>query len=412
MTQPNAYAALLAELAGRLGTNAGGRRLALPEFVVAVSAADLVFEPDLIVGAADLGQAGREARMNEESFALLVNQVPSGGISFRFDGRMVWEIYEQVLAAKQLAPRAGETAVRFQAAESDLRLAARASVKSPGGGTYYPTSVLPPSDLSRSEHWTTLRLDERDVARLTAAASPEVHAWLAGRGLHEEAGDAGLVMARLAVDVFVLQLDRSWLREEIFGDRGWTWKEGLLCDGATPPAGPLPGFVAGLVLARNLVIELRPAARRGTVTYTPAAARRRTLTTLRRRRAPTTVREIAAAPPRPTDAGDFSPAFPVPARFDVGPALASITAQLAWLRKRRAATVVRDHRSSASPAAQLAAHRRRMDAQIRIHEARAADLQALAAAAPAPADTFVLAVLDQPLPRCPDPDPALFAATT
>jgi hypothetical protein len=468
--EPNAYAALIAEVARRLGTANARDRLALPEFVVGVSPSDLIFEASEVAEAPDAGHATSEARRNEEVFAQLVNQVPSGEVSFRFDGRMLWETYERVLTEKRLstssAQRALATAVLFQQALSDLQLAGRSSVGQGDARRYYPTGLLPPSDPAEDGNWSPVSLDEADLARLTGAVDPGILTWLGDRGLLDAASDAGLAMSGLSVDLFALQVSRSWLEPRVFADRGWTWDGGQLSDGMTPPAGELPGYVAGLVLARNLVIELRPrrtpAIAPATAPAEPVAAAR---TASRLNEAIGRMRKVQAArrpaasfraitvrvrdePGPPAIVADFERSFPVPARLDTGPALAAVTAELEPLEAQRAAqraaaqarrvevrdhrtgsqgrppprdVTVRDHRTGAPgqprresrvvvrPPRPTAAQRQQ-DERIGVLQSRAAELRALAEVAPDPKATYVLAFRWRPLPRCPDPDPELFPA--
>src|SRR5687767_13826610 len=95
----NAFAALVAEVSRRLQFTSGTQFLAFPEFSLRVGLADLAFEAQEVAAAAglDAANAQREALLNQEDFAILVNLLPQADSRFISDGRLLWSVYDQVL---------------------------------------------------------------------------------------------------------------------------------------------------------------------------------------------------------------------------------------------------------------------------------------------------------------------------
>jgi hypothetical protein len=172
---------------------------------------------------------------------------------------------------------------------------------------------------------------------------------------------------------------RPWFDPALFKARFWRFAEPgrRLSDGAVPPAGECPAYVAGLVFARRISAD---------GSGTPAGLGFGHATGLPRGR-------VVPRPVSPADDPELLPG-------EVPPHLRD---------RRRAAAFAATHRA-AHPAAASAGHAPSLAVFEQMRSERAADrLAATATSALATADepVYVLAFICKPLALCPHPDPEL-----
>jgi hypothetical protein len=259
----NVYAAFITELEQRLQLDGKAQFLAFPEFLLRIGLDDLLFEARAIQERTglDAALAQREALLNQEGLAVLVNQVPEASSTFLTDGQMLWSVYERVISAPELPTRGEDdadalrAAQSFQALRASFALAERDSLVG-DGARFYATGVLPPNDVTDADGWTRVALDRPRIDQRSRESSPATRSWLEQRGLLDGVEGAGVQMTSLSAEVFPLTLQRPWFAPEVFRSRLWRWGEAPLSDGGDPPRGLLPAYITRLVLVRKLQIEL------------------------------------------------------------------------------------------------------------------------------------------------------------
>lgn len=258
----NAFAALIAELEKRF-VNGEAEYLTFPQARVFVAPDALVFDPGEIEVKPDApaGAAQGEALERQEDFARLVNQIPPAHARFDFDGRVLWSVYGRVMNTADLALGGDEEialdiAQEFQTYKFDFDLAERASITGVGS-TYYPTDRMPKNDLKDNSVWTPIVLGESDFDELGVQASDGVRSWLSDVGLLDDPLGSNISLESVSIEVFPLTILRPWLHPKVFESRAWRWEDEPLSDRGNPPKGMLPAYITGLILARNLVMDLK-----------------------------------------------------------------------------------------------------------------------------------------------------------
>lgn len=114
--------------------------------------------------------------------------------------------------------------------------------------TFAPTGFSP-ADVTTSSSWLHTALEADEIAALVAGAPPELHP--VGGGDIE----------RVEFDFRSVVITRPWFDVEALTSRIWRLPpdEEPLSDGADPPAGRLPAYVAAMVLVRNVVATMKAA---------------------------------------------------------------------------------------------------------------------------------------------------------
>jgi hypothetical protein len=122
----------------------------------------------------------------------------------------------------------------------------------PRSGQSFLPSGFSPSNLFAADGWTPFELKGDAVEALARDAPAEL------RGRLEDQADVDV--ESLSFEVTSMRVDRPWLATGLFGARFWALPSGVdpLSSGGASPAGRCPAYVAALVLARNLVVQLKP----------------------------------------------------------------------------------------------------------------------------------------------------------
>lgn len=117
-------------------------------------------------------------------------------------------------------------------------------ITGPFGEQFAPASIFP-ANLADAD-WPEFALSGDELGQLVAQADPALRDAL-------DAGGASDV-TELRFEFRSVGVERSWLQPRAFRARCWRLGDvgGELSDGGTPPAGRLPSYVAGLVLARHV----------------------------------------------------------------------------------------------------------------------------------------------------------------
>ena len=274
-------------------------------------------------------------------------------------------------------------------------------ITGPFGEQFAPASIFP-ANLADAD-WPEFVLSGDELGQLVAQADPALRDAL-------DAGGASDV-TELRFEFRSVGVERSWLQSRAFRARCWRLGDegGELSDGGTPPAGRLPSYVAGLVLARHVRVT-RASAPPGPVLpgrflrdflvfdHVPAKLHQRGF--------------VVATPPESAAAGAVAATSAAGAAMSAlsGPVAAasapSVPAVSAGLRR----TVIRDHRT---------ARRRRLTGSWAGGVAGAVLTPAIGGPLVLPPPTpdppatthdddpdgiIVLAFICRPTPRCPDPD--------
>lgn len=103
-----------------------------------------------------------------------------------------------------------------------------------------------------SQEWLTFRITNAEIAQLVAQAPKELKDILAPEGSQS-------TVDQISFEFRSVSLSRPWLRPEIFASRFWRLPEGAepLSNGAEPPEGQWPAYIAALVFVRNIQVTTR-----------------------------------------------------------------------------------------------------------------------------------------------------------
>jgi hypothetical protein len=116
-------------------------------------------------------------------------------------------------------------------------------------GSSYAAAAYSPFDIVTQADWPTFTLTGAEIQQL-ASQAPAVLKNIF------DLGTQGPAIRSLSFQFCSVTVNRSWCHPDVFGARFWRFDDPseLLSDGATPPQGECPGYVTGLVFARNIVV--------------------------------------------------------------------------------------------------------------------------------------------------------------
>jgi len=234
-----------------------------------------------------------------------------------------------------------------------------------------------PADVVDSAGWIKLDYSGAQFEQLIKDAPEELRSRLDPSG-------SGPTVAKASFACTSVGIIRSWFDSEIFRARFWRFADAarLLSDGGSPPRGDWPYYVSGLVLARNVSVELastQPVAVRDHRIPAGVVVRDHRTPGLFAARmdgpGPMAAAFVAAPPVR------FERRMLIAGEADVKPPPAEVLATL------RATQVTRLQRTMV---------------------AVAGFIPPPATPAPASDEILILAFICSPVLKCPNPDPALF----
>jgi hypothetical protein len=115
---------------------------------------------------------------------------------------------------------------------------------------YVPT-IFSPYDVFDRGPWLRFTLTSEEIKHLNEQAPPELASILSV--------DSASDVERVSFEYRSVTLVRSWLRSAVFRAHFWRLGAGSegLSDGANPPHGRCPSYVVALVFARNIVVQWR-----------------------------------------------------------------------------------------------------------------------------------------------------------
>lgn len=116
-------------------------------------------------------------------------------------------------------------------------------------GSSYALAAYSPFDILTQADWPTFTLSNAEIEQLASQAPTEL------KDIFQPDPGAPPVSS-LSFEFCAVTVNRSWCRPEVFGARFWRFSDPseLLSDGATPPRGECPGYITGLVFARNIMV--------------------------------------------------------------------------------------------------------------------------------------------------------------
>ena len=124
-------------------------------------------------------------------------------------------------------------------------------VTNPSSGATYAPSGFAPSDLV-AQDWTTLDLTAAEIASLSANAPAALHALF---GDTPASGSGASTMGAVSFEFRSAAVTRPWFDPTIFNRRFWKFADGeVLSDGATTPTGSWTAIVVAVVFVRNIQI--------------------------------------------------------------------------------------------------------------------------------------------------------------
>lgn len=265
--------------------------------------------------------------------------------------------------------------------------------------TVFPSFFAPANALDEGA-WKPFKLSEEEVKVLLSAAPAELRARFSAEGTDSS-------VKSLAFEFSSAAIVRPWFVADAFRARFWRFADAadVISDGATPPAGLCPAYVTAIVFARRVAIELKPEAQAGS-SVKPfdgfrfnVAVQDSVLRTRIEREALVAV----AAPEAPEVESNIQRVKLTTNRHTLGMESMASTA-LSLHSASRGAAFTRKGQTAISATrpflATLAAET----------VAVAAASAALPPPAPPPVqdDTiYILAFICKPVPKCPNPDPAL-----
>ena len=119
-------------------------------------------------------------------------------------------------------------------------------ITDPATNSSYVPSAFSPSDLA-NQAWTTLSISGTEIATLVAGAPPELSAIFGASGTSN--------VTAISFEFRSASIVRPWLSTNVFQSRFWKFPDGTqLSDGASPPTGLWPAYIAAVVFVRNVQI--------------------------------------------------------------------------------------------------------------------------------------------------------------
>ena len=242
---------------------------------------------------------------------------------------------------------------------------------------FCPTTYTP-ANVVDSAGWIDFVISGAEFQHLIGEAPPPLRARLDPSG-------TGPAVSRVSFASTTVGVTRPWIDMGIFRADFWRFADGnrVLSDGGSPPRGEWPAYVAGLVLARHVVVDSAPQP------HTPAGT------------GPT---RVGGAVVRDHRTGG---ARGLPVRG--GPAV--------QVRRRGRRPVPFERRILVPPRRQIVApapqalamlHATQVTRLDRPVAAVAGLTQSPAKPTPARDEVYILAFICRTLPKCPNPDPKLF----
>ncbi|HEY7269906.1 MAG TPA: hypothetical protein VH951_08770, partial [Dehalococcoidia bacterium] len=148
---------------------------------------------------------------------------------------------EQAYAAR--SPELGWRAWSSQF-DPDIDLLTDPAQQEFAGTTFLPGDIF-------DQEWPTFRLAKDEIADLIGKAPEEL------KGIFAPEGSQSAVK-ELSFEFRSVKVARHWFRPEVFSSRSWRLPGGArpLSDGASPPSGRWPAYVAALVFARNIQVTM------------------------------------------------------------------------------------------------------------------------------------------------------------
>lgn len=251
--------------------------------------------------------------------------------------------------------------------------------------TFFP-SAFSPSNVFEAGAWSRFSLNGRAVQTLASEAPAELRGRL---------GDQiDVEIDSLSFEFASLRIERSWFVPDVFAARFWRLGDGVepLSIGGASPAGRCPAYVAALVVARRLTVNLKPQSTRNEHVFNALKLRRLAVGNFR----------IAS----PEGAG-----VDRPLKLSAAPARSIRPAAVGPMHVIGGVSPV-----MMSPAARAVITGPKPRSVVRLKSHTFAAIRPVAPApppAPAPASpldeetVYIMAFICRRLPRCPNPDPDL-----
>lgn len=131
----------------------------------------------------------------------------------------------------------------------------------PDFGDFWRTGFAPQGVVDDDAAWSPITIDRSEISGLVAAARDEVRRAAEGWSPDADANQTNVEIERITMRALKLDVTRPWFDPSLFASRFWRLPAHMppVSDGATPPAGSLPAYVASLVLVKDIDITLKPA---------------------------------------------------------------------------------------------------------------------------------------------------------
>lgn len=273
-------------------------------------------------------------------------------------------------------------------------------------GDFFPTGFSP-VDALREGAWQSFSVAGDEIPALIAQSPPEMRARL----------DPGqrVDVDRITFEYTSVGLVRPWAPTDMFSERFWMLPstERGLSDGSPTPSGRMPGYVSGVVFARNIRTIAKAASpssgptppKKPVTTTTPPILNRDQLATMAVARPMMVARPLAAKSLATVAFRAEAAPHATPPQIAVGALMATPTVRPRVAVAPMRALSAKEVQSVGSAVARLQATGIR-----RIALPPIGPLPPVLPQPPtptAPADIQVLAFICRKLPRCPNPDPAL-----
>jgi hypothetical protein len=126
----------------------------------------------------------------------------------------------------------------------------------PASNARFTPSGFSPANIA-DQGWTTLTLSAAEIASLSAGAPAAL------RALFGNVGASGI--GAVSFEFRSAAVVRPWMTSDMFSAKFWKFGDGTqICDGATPPGGSWPAYVAAVIFIRNVQVT-----QAGTAVQTP-----------------------------------------------------------------------------------------------------------------------------------------------
>ena len=123
----------------------------------------------------------------------------------------------------------------------------------PTDGQFGPT-VFAPCDVINQPAWPNFSIAGADIPNLVSQAPPQL------KNIFGTTSGSSTIDS-LSFEFCKVALVRPWFSPDLFAARFWRFSDPTvqLSDGNDPSSGNLPAYITAVVLARNIVVTLRPA---------------------------------------------------------------------------------------------------------------------------------------------------------